>query len=228
MGDVNEQDTFDEGLNTEGIGCNRLASNLVIELGGVVDRLGLGKSGVPGPSGLGGGSDKQGLRGGSDRPGLEGCSDQPGQGGGINKQGLGGGSDRQGLGGGSDKPGLGGVNDKQGLEGGSDRPGLAKGSDKPGLRGGSDRPGLGGGIDKPGLGQGSDKPCSSSPKPVSSGLLTNRKGRRNMTELIELLETSRYKLYNYEKSGLVIFIVFKLWANHNQRHRVWKVKDIRK
>ena len=61
-----------EELHNEKIGCDRLAGNLELEFGGVVDRFGLGQSGVPGPSGLGGGSDKPCSS--SSKPGQSGSS----------------------------------------------------------------------------------------------------------------------------------------------------------
>ena len=73
-GDIENHDRVNEneGLHTERIGCDGLAGNIELEFGGVVDRFGLGQSGVPGPSGLGGGSDKPCSS--SSKPGQSGSS----------------------------------------------------------------------------------------------------------------------------------------------------------
>ena len=71
-GDIENHDRVNEneGLHIERIGCDGLAGNIELEFGGVVDRFGLGQSGVPGPSGLGGGSDKPSSS--SSKPGSSG------------------------------------------------------------------------------------------------------------------------------------------------------------
>ena len=55
---VNKERTTNGGSEAEEIGYTSLTGISVLEHEGTVDRLGLGQSGVPGPSGLGGGSDR--------------------------------------------------------------------------------------------------------------------------------------------------------------------------